>query len=186
MLTDGTVDGGGRWFDPRSALRLAYPRLRARTRTDVPGVVVAAFDAASGELVGHKAFEAQPGRPLRTDVGAGWRYDPPGAQPSPPELGLFLEPVQSYRGGGVRVRVLAIPGAPDLRSPDGVIVSAIETEHPALLFREGLAFLILPTGDATDWPESARAAWSWLAPRPPDARWVLADGSRQLADMAPR
>lgn len=180
MLT-GELTGGavGRFFDARSAFRLAYRRLRARGRVDVPGVIVAAFDVASGELVGHRAFEAEPGRPVRVDVGAGWRFEHP--LPSPAELGLFLEPVRSYRGGGVRARVLALPGAPDLRADDGVIVTAIETEHPALLFREGLAFLLLPTGDATDWPESSRAAWSWLAPRAPAARWVLADGSRQLA-----
>ena len=95
MLTGERTQGiGGFWFDAASAFRPAYARLRERWRVDLPGVIVAAFDVASGELVGHKAFEATPGRPLRTDVGASWRWD--GA---PAELGVFLEPVTTYRGG---------------------------------------------------------------------------------------
>ena len=148
----------------------AYPAFAGACRAvDEPGVAIVAVDERTRQAVGLARVVARPDRHVAAVIG---RHDHADVFLAGPEtLALrhavvVVDPVRRWDGGAeVSYRVLDLHTEAGLEDEHGRRLLGLRAEGPAILRCPGHALFVLPLGDATDWPESAVLAWSYLPER---------------------
>jgi len=149
----------------------AYSAIATACRgVDEPGIAIAAIDERTGVLAGLARLAAQPDRHVAAVVG---RHDHNDVFLALPEslalrhFAVILDPVHRWSRGAsdVSYRVLDLHTETGLEDEHGTALRGLRAEGPALLRCPAHAIFILPLGDATDWPDSAALAWSYLPER---------------------
>ncbi len=155
--------------DPYQLFLGTYDRFAPTCRdVEEPGVVVVAVDELTGALVGVCGLRACFGRPVTAVLGRHDRCDLRlwGDDIALRHIAIVVEPVVSW-AEGARACYRAI----DLRTTGGTVdeigrpLQSFRADGPAVLRAGGQVIFILPIGDPTDWPPSAKHAWEMLPQR---------------------
>lgn len=158
-----------RHADPYQLFLGTYERFAPGCReVDEPGVVVVAVDEVTGTLVGVCGLRACFGRPVTAILGRHGRCDLVlwGDDIALRHIAIVIDPVVSW-AEGARACYRAI----DLRTSGGVIdeigrpLQSFRADGPAVLRCGGQVLFVLPIGDPSDWPPSAKHAWEMLPQR---------------------
>lgn len=155
--------------DPFQLFLGTYDKFASACRdVDEPGIAVVAVDEISGALVGMCGLRACFGRPVTAILGRHGRCDLVlwGDDIALRHIAIVLDPVLSWAEGA-----RACYRALDLRTTGGMVdeigrpLQSFRADGPAVLRCGGQVVFILPIGDPTDWPTSARSAWEMLPQR---------------------
>jgi hypothetical protein len=164
---------------PRPRGKLALPDLFAigyeafaeRCRAiDEPGVAVIAVHEQTGRAQGIVTLRARVERHVAAIVG---RHDSADLYLTASEalalrhLAVIVDPVTSWKRGdaSVRFRVLDLRTGSGFTDEQGRTLRGIRCEGPAMLRCADHALFLLPLGDPSDWPASAKDAWGFLPER---------------------
>lgn len=156
--------------DDRALFIEHYPVVRRRCRDQADGVMVIAYELATGKLAGSRWLAASP-RDLRAAIvgrhaRAALSLDR-SQRLSARHLAVLVEPLATAGHGrfDVRFQILDLRTGRAPRDEEGRAVAALAAEGPVFLRCAGYALHVLTTGDPTDWPERARDAWHCLPER---------------------
>jgi hypothetical protein len=155
--------------DPRHLFVGTYGRFADACReVDEPGLAAIAVDETTGALVGICGLRACPGRPSVAVLGRHDRCDlvMGGDDVALRHVAIVIDPVTSWaKGARAAYRMI------DLRTTAGVLdetgrpLRAFRADGPAVLRCGGQTIFLLPLGDPSDWPASAKHAWAMLPQR---------------------
>lgn len=147
----------------------AYARFAATCRlVDEPGVAIIAVDEDTGRADGMALLRARIDRHVATIVG---RHDRCDLFLPRPALALrhfvvIVDPVRSFaRGEHAGYRVFDLRTESGMHDEDGRELRGLRADGPAILRAGGYVMFLLPLGDPTDWPMTARDAWACLPQR---------------------
>jgi hypothetical protein len=134
------------------------------------GLAVVAVDLRQGRVDGILRLVARPERVTAAIVGRHSQADLflVGCEGlALRHLAVLLEPARDWRRGSTDIsyRILDLRTGSGFESEDGVPLVGVRCEGSALFRCGPYALLCLALGDPSDWPESARHAWSGIPER---------------------
>jgi hypothetical protein len=135
-----------------------------------PGIVLVAIDPDRHGLAGALLVPARPDRPAAAVLGRHSECDlhlPQRETLSLRHLAILVEPARSFRAGPIDVafRLVDLKTDQGFQDEVGHDLTNVRVEGTAFFRCGPFALFCLGVGDPTDWPDSAKDAWSFIPAR---------------------